>query len=312
MTGKGGRYLTARCPRGIRHVLNPATITNMPAAKERPEVFPLVAVLRLLPENCVRGLGFEKQTFIGSPTWLSSTSRWGCGYRCDGTASESSVGRFNTADPSNANVEYSNPASLNLYSYVNGDPVNANDPNGLQACFPSDPTCSPGDTFDQWGGDNNWDYERPWSLWSPDTWTQNPTTGAFLQNGYGALAIPMGGIIPPLWGTGATPAIWLCVANPACLTTVAVSVVVVGVVAYAVYEYRKSPPPGVGRPKTGMPPGTVPIDQAGLNKDQVHDVKDGVLAGPRDWVGISPDGDVWTGGSSGEAVNHGPWKGYTH
>jgi hypothetical protein len=132
MTGKGGRYLTARCPRGIRHVLNPATITNMPAAKERPEVFPLVAVLRLLPENCVRGLGFEKQTFIGSPTWLSSTSRWGCGYRCDGTASESSVGRFNTVDPYQASAGAGDPGSWNRYAYVGGDPVNFGDWSGLQ------------------------------------------------------------------------------------------------------------------------------------------------------------------------------------
>ncbi len=41
-------------------------------------------------------------------------------------------GRFQTADPSDGNIHASNSASLNRYSDVNGDPVNANDPRGLE------------------------------------------------------------------------------------------------------------------------------------------------------------------------------------
>lgn len=36
----------------------------------------------------------------------------------------------------------------------------------------------------------------------------------------------------------------------------------------------------------------------------------GVGAGPRDWTGISPDGDVITGDANGDAVNNGPFDSY--
>jgi len=69
------------------------------------------------------------------------------------------------------------------------------------------------------------------------------------------------------------------------------------------------PKPG-SKPKS-CPSGTLPIDQyPGLDKDDIHDIKDGVGAGPRDWTGISPDGDVITGDHTGESVNNGPFKDY--
>jgi RHS repeat-associated protein len=97
----------------------------------------------------------------------------------------SSLGRFNTADPYQGSAGPKEPGSWNRFSYGLGDPANNNDPTGLQAesCFPN---C---DSFDDWGGDDEWDVERPWSLWSPDIWIQNPTTGNFLQNGHGQIAV---------------------------------------------------------------------------------------------------------------------------
>ena len=48
----------------------------------------------------------------------------------------------------------------------------------------------------------------------------------------------------------------------------------------------------------------------GLDKDKVHDIKKGVGAGPKDWVGIDPDGNVWTGDENNQGVNHGPFGDY--
>jgi RHS repeat-associated protein len=41
------------------------------------------------------------------------------------------AGRFFSPDPSTDGVDYENPLTWNAYSYVNGDPINFNDPSGL-------------------------------------------------------------------------------------------------------------------------------------------------------------------------------------
>src|SRR5258708_6965671 len=58
------------------------------------------------------------------------------------------------------------------------------------------------------------------------------------------------------------------------------------------------------RPRNA-PPGTVPIDQSGLDRETIHKIKDAIGAGPRDWVGVTPDGHVVTGDSDGNAEDHG-------
>ncbi len=72
---------------------------------------------------------------------------------------------------------------------------------------------------------------------------------------------------------------------------------------------------GASMPKPGSkpkdaPPGTIPIDKSGLSKDDIHTIKDGIGAGPKDWTGISPDGDVISGDSDGNSVNNGPYEDY--
>ena len=59
------------------------------------------------------------------------------------------------------------------------------------------------------------------------------------------------------------------------------------------------------RPKN-CPPGTKPIDKAGLPKGQPDIIKGNAGQGPRDWTGITPDGDVIVEGENGQAENIGP------
>lgn len=90
---------------------------------------------------------------------------------------------------------------------------------------------------------------------------------------------------------------------------------VLGVGAVEIILQQLSPPmlakPIQGSKPKGCPPGTIPIDKyPGLDKDDLHGVKDGVFAGPQDWTGVAPNGDVITGDSDGNAVNNGPITDY--
>ena len=103
-------------------------------------------------ETLVRASGVENQAFIGVSGWVSSTAVWGCGYRCDGTASGSVVGldyfgaryfsgamgRWTSPDWSATPrpVPYSDlndPQTLNLYEYVRNNPLAQADADGH--CF---------------------------------------------------------------------------------------------------------------------------------------------------------------------------------
>lgn len=69
-------------------------------------------------------------------------------------------------------------------------------------------------------------------------------------------------------------------------------------------ERKNKPQP---KPK-GCPPGTKPIDQVKWPGDKIHDIKKNLGAGPRDWVGVDPDGRVWTSDHEGNAVDNGHWN----
>src|SRR5690242_4161514 len=53
-----------------------------------------------------------------------------------------SLGRFMQPDPSNAGADPGNPQSLNMYAYVNNNPLNAIDPSGTACVAVFDRLCS--------------------------------------------------------------------------------------------------------------------------------------------------------------------------
>jgi hypothetical protein len=58
------------------------------------------------------------------------------------------------------------------------------------------------------------------------------------------------------------------------------------------------------------PTGTLPINDAGLDREKVHQIKDKLGLGPKDWTGITPDGDVIVNDGEGNVENLGQYTDY--
>ena len=65
------------------------------------------------------------------------------------------------------------------------------------------------------------------------------------------------------------------------------------------------------KPKT-YPRGTVPIDKfkPWLTREQIHRIKQRLGLGPKDWVGIDPDGNVIVNDGEGGSESQGNWHDY--
>jgi hypothetical protein len=59
-----------------------------------------------------------------------------------------------------------------------------------------------------------------------------------------------------------------------------------------------------------VPTGTKPVDEdRRLDREKIHSIKDQIGAGARDWVGIDPEGKIWTN-EGGKGANQGPFTDY--
>lgn len=102
---------------------------------------------------------------------------------------------------------------------------------------------------------------------------------------------------PQAIGCAAIGGAILCTASEACRGVVTSAV---NSVADIIFNKVDDPPEKSpedkrrGSAPTDAPRGTRPIDSAGIDREGVHDVKDGIGARPDDWVGVTPNGDIVT------------------
>lgn len=276
-----------------------------------------VADARLLP------YGEELSTTANGRTKFATYFRddWGYDYADQRYYSQRS-GRFLTPDPYIASGGQANPGSWNRYAYVEGDPVNYVDPTGLIAARTM---CTAGFSTEECFGPGG------------------PLSGEMTRNGNGGMycdqavmpfittaaecgaysslvwhGVPSGvaqSILPVIVGAGGaviTGSSGVTVGSVIAGITGILGGIGIGEWIYQASRGRRDGEgkrqPVIGRPKDGLPTGTKPIDQTGWDKETVHEVKRGVGAGPRDWVGVDEEGNIWTGSPTGEAINHGPWE----
>ena len=77
-------------------------------------------------------------------------------------------------------------------------------------------------------------------------------------------------------------------------------------------EAEAEPKPDREQKPENCPTGTKPIDKdKRLDREKIHKIKGrgGLNAGPKDWVGIDSDGNIWTN-EGGTGVNNGHYTDY--
>lgn len=177
---------------------------------------------------------------------------------------------------------------FNLYAYTYNDPLNGTDPTGEDCEDPSTGPCQ----------EVTVTAEKPKTNSASTIFTPAP------------VPIPVPGRLPAVRGATAAIALNILIGmlTHGCGDSGTVGDCAKGSNVVKA-EQKRSDKSRKSKP-TNAPSGTKPIDQSGLGKEKIHDIKDGVGAGPEDYVGITPSGDVITTKPDGTAENHGSKDSY--
>jgi RHS repeat-associated protein len=263
-------------------------------------------------DNLANGAISEQRKFIGQEyDAATSLSYLNARYYDGGRGQFVSEDPVFWGDPAQQNLK--NPQDLNSYSYADDNPIVHEDPTGKQAATLA---------------------SQLQQLYSALT-ALSATIAAAGNSAALTAAMPMIGIT--LGTVGATIGV-IALANRTTVVTVStasnfqstnafgpgiVSTPSIGSSQGGTLAFPIENPSSLNQPYsfskqiTGSAPKSVPsgtkrINEVGLDKDTLHEVKEGLRAGPQDYVGVTPNGDVITTGPGGEAENNGPIDNYTH
>jgi RHS repeat-associated protein len=189
----------------------------------------------------------------------------------------SSYGRFNSPDPFDGSATGQRPGSWNRYPYVEGDPINAVDPQGADLVYISGGAQDCTDNPDQATCNASWSDICSWNPYDPSCGGGGGGTGSGffpLDPSLAAGGIGSIGGIGVLIGEGG--AVAGCIASLVCGVAVTVTLAVTVAVAITISSHPVAPAlpiTGSPSPPRGLQPCSPPVGTIGYRLDEVPPAK---------------------------------------